>query len=392
MSLAKLWTAAGATPPIGKILDVRTQPGTQNRGLYATKRIYAGDELLRVPLSSIVSVPRGPDDDAALATALGRATVERPLWVDYRRSVLPKTTNAAMLWKEAEIRELQHPPAVALALDLRRRRDRFRASAPDWAWSMVYSRSFSLELDGGYKSRRMRACVPIMDLANHLPESPAAYARACGDGDEPLAPISADDDSVVLRAPHDAAEGAEILVPYGLESNAELLVQHGFELGADNDAEYVSLADDLDDFVRRAAPLAGLDGAAAAERLARLRELDAAEAPLAARGDLAASGHVLGCARYLCEPDGMREDFAAAVGHHTLVGAPAPAADGRARALVSELALEALRAFPTTTVEDEAVLASATDKRTSAAVAYRLGVKRRLQTFVGQLRFREYNF
>ena len=41
--------------------------------------------------------------------------------------------------------------------------------------------------------------------------------------------------------------------------------------------------------------------------------------------------------------------------------------------------------------EDEAVLASATDKRTSAAVAYRLGVKRRLQTFVGQLRFREYN-
>ena len=275
MSLAKIWTAAGATPPIGKILDVRTQPGTQNRGLYATKRIYAGDELLRVPLSSIVSVPRGPDDDAALATALGRATVERPLWVDYRRSVLPKTTNAAMLWKEAEIRELQHPPAVALALDLRRRRDRFRASAPDWAWSMVYSRSFSLELDGGYKSRRMRACVPIMDLANHLPESPAAYARACGDGDEPLAPISANDESVVLRAPHDTAEGAEILVPYGLESNAELLVQHGFELGADNDAEYVSLADDLDDFVRRAAPLAGLDGAAAAERLARLRELDA---------------------------------------------------------------------------------------------------------------------
>ena len=106
MSLAKIWSAAGATPPIGKILDVRTQPGTQNRGLYATKRIHAGDELLRVPLSSIVSVPRGADDDAALATALGRATVERPLWVDYRRSVLPKTTNAAMLWKEAEIAEL----------------------------------------------------------------------------------------------------------------------------------------------------------------------------------------------------------------------------------------------------------------------------------------------
>ena len=59
---------------------------------------------------------------------------------------------------------------------------------------------------------------------------------------------------------------------------------------------------------------------------------------------------------------------------------------------MSELALEALRAFPTTTVEDEAVLGGATDKRTSAAVAYRLGVKRRLQTFVGQLRFREYNF
>ena len=109
MSLAKIWTAGGATPPIGKLLDVRTQPGTQNRGLYAAKRVYAGDELLRVPLSSIVSVPRGADDDAALATALGRATVERPLWVEYRRSVLPKTTNAAMLWKEAEIREPSDP-------------------------------------------------------------------------------------------------------------------------------------------------------------------------------------------------------------------------------------------------------------------------------------------
>ena len=63
----------------------------------------------------------------------------------------------------------------------------------------------------------------------------------------------------------------------------------------------------------------------------------------------------------------------------------------RVDTLVSELALQSLRAFPTTTVEDEAALGG-TDKRTSAAVAYRLGVKRRLQTFVGQLRFREYNF
>ena len=89
--------------------------------------------------------------------------------------------------------------------------------------------------------------------------------------------------------------------------------------------------------------------------------------------------------------DAAEVGFDAAVGHHTLVGEPSPDADGRARALVSELALQALRAFPTTTVEDEAVLGGATDKRTSAAVAYRLGVKRRLQTFVGQLRFREYN-
>ena len=339
MSLAKLWTAAGATPPLGKLLDVRTQPGTQNRGLYATKRIYAGDELLRVPLSSIVSVPRGPDEDAALATALGRATVERPLWVDYRRSVLPKTTNAAMLWKEAEIRELQHPPAVALALDLRRRRDRFRASAPDWAWSMVYSRSFSLELDGGYKSRRMRACVPIMDLANHLPESPAAYAQACGDGDEPLAPISATTTpwccarrTTPPKAPRSSCRTAWRATPSCSSSR--------FELGADNDAEYVSLADDLDDFVRRAAPLAGLDGAAAAERLARLRELDAAEAPLAARGDLAASGHVLGCARYLCDPTACARTLTRPWPPHARRRTGAGRRRSRARAR-GELALEA---------------------------------------------------
>ena len=159
---------------------------------------------------------------------------------------------------------------------------------------------------------------------------------------------------MVLRAPHDAAEGAEILVPYGLESNAELLVQHGFELGADNDAEYVSLADDLDDFVRRAAPLAGLDGAAAAERLARLRELDAAEAR-SRRAAISQRPATCSCARYPATRIPC-EDFDVAVGHHTLVGDPAPAADGRARA--RERARSPHPRLPDDDGQDEAVLAA----------------------------------
>ena len=96
----------------------------------------------------------------------------------YKKGFLPaKPTNAAMLWSEVEISELQLPFAIERAQELN---ERFQASLEDlppeieredweWAYSMVYSRSFVVsESDAdGDDVTDVRLLAPFLDLLNH---------------------------------------------------------------------------------------------------------------------------------------------------------------------------------------------------------------------------------
>ena len=259
------------------------------RGVFTSEAVTRGDRLLSIPLQSCLTVPRGAEDDVDLAMALIDAIETDEPWIAYCKDYLPRSTNAAIIWDEDEIDELQIPAVVEQAQALSERcidtyKERFKATEADdeaeeadeklgsngaagrsrtpsldewkWAFSMVYSRSFSLEesRDGG--KGPLRAMAPFVDMFNHVPESPAEYAaqydawEAAG-YDEPPSPWrleragqaadeSAADYVVSLYADRAVASGEEIRVPYGIETTGECLCTSGF-VPDDNSADYATI-------------------------------------------------------------------------------------------------------------------------------------------------------
>ena len=149
----------------------------------------------------------------------------------------------------------------------------------------------------------------------------------------------------------------------------------------------------------------GLSAVQAQRRLNIFADLDAVDAPLAARpGALDASAHVLACARLAAASDdelaagAFFEDYVASIGHFTLVPAPGVLSDSRiaeldaaAAAFCAEVAETVLAELPTTLAEDEALLAGTgehqpepTAARLDLALRYRLSVKRLLAAFIRQ--------
>ena len=198
--LASLWRAFNVQPPLAQaVVRITPIPGCGN-GMVAAADISRGQELLRLPLSSILSVRSR--DSRALANALQRAVSSPGPWQDYRRELMPaRPVSASMLWTEAELAALQHGPAISAAREASLRHGNSRTSAGDsWALTMVCSRSFSFELEaeaagGGW----LRALLPFIDCFNHLPESPAEYAAAAAEAgaDEPPSPWSLEGRDVV---------------------------------------------------------------------------------------------------------------------------------------------------------------------------------------------------
>ena len=403
--LASLWRAFNVQPPLAQaVVRITPIPGCGN-GMVAASDIARGQELLRLPLDSCLSVRRGPRDSHALAEALQRAVSSPGPWQVYRSELMPaRPVSASMLWTEAELAALQHGPAISAAREAARRHCAGAGASRTWALTMVCSRSFELEAeDGGW----LRAQLPFIDCFNHLPESPAEYAAAATEAsaDEPPSPWSLEGCDVVLRASQPTRCGEEVLIPYGVETNAGLLATHGFSMGACNSAEYVPLFGSVDELLATLSP--GLSPDARAVRRRLWSGLDASEAPLAARpgGDLAASAHVLGAAQLALAEDGLldagfEERYDADAGHYVLVPRCADAPLERlarvalARAARGELA-RLLQA--TTLAQDERALARLSAEMQAAgampaarrerveralvAVQYRLGVKQLLSVF-----------
>ena len=424
------------------------------RGIMSSEAVSRGGSLLTVPLRSCLVVPRGPDDDAALAASLLRAVATDDNWMAYSRDFLPRATDAAMTWEEEEIEELQVPSAVEAAQALAERcTDTFEAENADsvdtddgdgegdggddegpsfetwrWALSMVYSRSFSLEALADGSEGPYRALAPFVDLFNHLPESPSEYASRFdeweADGfDEPpspwrlVRPPSGDAASdgapqVALCADRAVPAGGEVCLPYGIETSAECLITSGF-VPDGNTADYATLFADPVELLGLAQQTFNLSDAQAQQRLARLAELDAVDAPLAARpGGLAASAHVLACARLAAAADEevadrafFEEDYVEAIGHFTLVPGSTISAerlvelDAAAAGFCADIAEAALAELPTSMAEDEALLADAiagcdakeeversASERLALALRYRLGFKQLLNDFAAVCR------
>ena len=357
-------------------------------GVIALAPIGRGELLASVPLEACLYTTRHRDDDVVLAQLLLDAAADSGRWSEYRAKILPPWTGAAMFWEEAEAEELQWPQAVALARALRmrmasrtggvysaksRNRDEMR-----WALSIVYSRSFAVE-DADDESEAVRCLAPVLDLFNHVPESPVEYAARWAEQEEeddpPASPWRLMGSQVELLAYEDVAAGDEVRIPYGIECSHETLVQSGF-IPEPNSADYVPLFSDIRALARHASAAFGLEPAQEQRRLRLLEALDAVDAPLAVRpGPLAASGHLLACTRLFAASDAelegegegegaiaFKEDYDPAVGHHTLCVRGATEEqrmqlDSAACELLAHAADECLGALPTTAEEDAMLLA-----------------------------------
>ena len=409
------------------------------RGVTAAAAVKRGEALLSIPFASCLNVPRGPDDDVELSTALLKATADGDSpWSAYRTTLLPEATGAAFTWVVDEIERLQLEKAREQASALRDRcedafadydqlDDTVRAlGLEEWKWavSMVYSRSFTI--DDGSGPRRVLA--PFLDLFNHQPESPAEYAAASNaweaDGyDEPPSPWRlnlGDDDHhgescrLWLHADHDAPSGAELRLPYGIETSAELLATSGFVPAQGNSAEYIPLYTDVIELIGTCAYAIGMAEPAQKARLSILSELEAAEAPLGVRpGGRGACAHVINCVRLVVasedELSEFEEQYDETLGHYTIVLAAAAKADSaateltprrhevldaRAAYLCAQAAGATLDELPTSLEDDLTALAAfdaevgAADgsdasvrARAACALRYRIGAKQLLTSF-----------
>jgi len=123
---ASAWRAFGATPlPAAASVTVSRIRG-YGLGMVALTSVRRSDELFRVPLSSVLKVERGNDDDVGLSIALLSSMMDgSEAWAQYGAAVLPRVEEltAAFLWPPRLLAELQHEPAKRQAERCSRRVD-----------------------------------------------------------------------------------------------------------------------------------------------------------------------------------------------------------------------------------------------------------------------------
>ena len=241
----------------GFLGDVKVASRGGRRGLFVTKDVNAGTELVRVPKSCLISAEEY-DLQPAWGLSLGEFLTANLAGTQSRGEKMPYTealpAAEALLadWTPAEREMLQSPRLEQEACLQHEHRQEMvsrikplvataNTSTLGWAETMVRSRALTFE--SGWMGSTMMCMVPFIDLANHqvpLPEEvpcfPVDLVRTFGE------------ECVVLRAPRDLQQHDEVLITYADDGNDHLLLDYGFaeeartgQLGS----ETVWLDDDL---------------------------------------------------------------------------------------------------------------------------------------------------
>ena len=218
------------------------------RGAVATRRIRAGEVIVRAPAEAVLLV--GPGDECPLPPEFVEAkfwdemqnywNVRMALRILYEKrlgtasawkpyiDVMPASFSTPLNWSDRELAELQFPPLVD---ELRVERayfaheaDRLQKHMPDpvtqaeffWALSCVGSRTFTA--DFGDQTPPCEAMCPIADMVNHNEASAPAFRW------------DDDSESFELFSPLALEEGEEVCISYGSVNNAHLLHYYGYVL------------------------------------------------------------------------------------------------------------------------------------------------------------------
>ena len=221
----------------GSIGKVSSGVHEGRRGLFTTGDVSAGEVLVYIPKTCLVSVEEADLQSAWGLTLTGYLTASlagascRKTHQPYVET-LPVEEELLASWKPAELAALQSPRLVDAAKGqrsfvaelLRNVEPWVPQASPDttkWAENMVRSRSFTFEQ--GWKGTPMKCMVPFIDLANH--QTPVAGELAC----EPVElQRKGGHEGVVLRAPSDLKRGSEVFITYRYDGNEGLLLDYGF--------------------------------------------------------------------------------------------------------------------------------------------------------------------
>jgi len=234
---------------------------SSGRGLLARRDINDGDELLRVPMSLVMTksaarralgkdaIPAETNEYLAIACHLIREKFllkEKSQWRAYI-DVLPEVDEVSptFAWSDEDLSFLEGSPVVAASKSLQMKLEReyqdllegddgLKARFPDrfpddvytyenwiWAFTMLFSRAIRLR---SLQRGETLAMVPYADLINHSPFS-QAYIDARQSGDWLF---KTGEEEVILFADRGYRRMEQVYISYGPKSNAELLLLYGF--------------------------------------------------------------------------------------------------------------------------------------------------------------------
>lgn len=275
------WLAkSGATVDAVTLADC----GGGLRGVKATRAIAAGEEVMRIPRSVILDVPRAEASAvsglwrgepaaelpgyAKLALAvclerrLGAASPLAP-YIDLlpTREEFEAEGGPAAAWSDEELAHLECGKLISDARSMRERRDggghpalqpavlaerweRLGLAGPPpeaeeiaWAVTAVTSRAYTLQAPGAEPpddAPPVSGLIPMVDMANHNGELQPHTAKGLDD---------ATGASFVVIATRRIAKGEQVYLTYGPLPNHRLLTQWGFVLPAMGAPPDVGLVD-----------------------------------------------------------------------------------------------------------------------------------------------------
>lgn len=217
-------------------------------GIFASREISAGEEILRVPLKLAMAdrllvgmdgvTPKPPFTDAPWqATLAQRLATAGDVWEPWLR-ILPEgvqgldhlSCEAWLQYEQAALAsQTVHSERAELASRLVEAADDDSVDdgasvAYERGVSLAHTRAFLLELVPGDAWAACHAFVPLVDLFNHAPEDESAAAWSLEGGGNDGAALC-----MVLHATRAASSGDELSLTYEpTATNDDFCVYHGF--------------------------------------------------------------------------------------------------------------------------------------------------------------------